>query len=251
MSTSTFGFTSQPAEASQTEAPGAAAHSKVRWLELGLVLLVTILPSIVSSVFTLHVGKPIEGVSSARYVLGWLHQAGGLCLLGYVLHRSGRGFQSIGLHFAVRGVGVGLLVLLWAYLLNVVVRISISPVIKSLAGIGFAHRDMSGLFTIASPGILVIYLLVNAWYEELIARAYFMTELTALTGSAWLAVVLSTIVQASYHLYQGWYNAFSVGLIFFAYSLYYAKTRNIFPVIVAHTLQDLVAGLIYWHRLHR
>ena len=68
-----------------------------------------------------------------------------------------------------------------------------------------------------------------------------MTEVIQLTGSSVLAVVLSTAVQFSYHLYYGWAGAISLGFLFLALSLYYVRTRRALPVIVAHGFFDIYA----------
>jgi membrane protease YdiL (CAAX protease family) len=80
-------------------------------------------------------------------------------------------------------------------------------------------------------------------------RGFLMTEVAALAGMP-AAVVASTLVQTSYHLYQGVPNAIVVGSMFLVFSLYYAQTRRLLPVIVAHTLQDVLALAFYLHRHH-
>lgn len=74
-------------------------------------------------------------------------------------------------------------------------------------------------------------------------RGYVMTEVAQLSGSAALAVFVSTAIQTGYHLYQGPVNTVNVGCCFLVFSLYYAKTRKLFPVIMAHSIMDLLAGI--------
>jgi membrane protease YdiL (CAAX protease family) len=87
---------------------------------------------------------------------------------------------------------------------------------------------------------------VGPFYEEMIARAFTMSEVEALTGSAGLAVVASVALQTSYHLYLGLPNALAVGATFLISACYYARFRRITPVILAHALWNLYVAL---HRL--
>jgi membrane protease YdiL (CAAX protease family) len=90
------------------------------------------------------------------------------------------------------------------------------------------------------------YFLLTPIFEELIVRAYLMTEIIELTGSSLLAVVVSVLLQASYHLYYGWYGAVCLGFSFLILALYYAKYRRALPVMFAHELYDLIVLARIW-----
>ena len=70
-----------------------------------------------------------------------------------------------------------------------------------------------------------------------------MTEVMELTGSSILAVVVSVAIQFSYHLYYGWAGAISLSFIFLVFALYYARSRNALPIVVAHGYFDISAML--------
>jgi Type II CAAX prenyl endopeptidase Rce1-like len=59
---------------------------------------------------------------------------------------------------------------------------------------------------------------VNPFYEELIVRAYLMTELLDFTASPLLAIFASVAVQFSCHLYYGWLigTGLSAGFLVFS-----------------------------------
>jgi len=84
-------------------------------------------------------------------------------------------------------------------------------------------------------------MLLNPFFEELIVRAYLMTEIGELTGSWILAVGVSVVFQAGYHIYYGWPVAVSLGFQFLVFALYYAKTRRAAPIILAHGIFDFWA----------
>ncbi|MGO9543681.1 MAG: CPBP family intramembrane glutamic endopeptidase [Rhodomicrobium sp.] len=105
----------------------------------------------------------------------------------------------------------------------------------SSAHSGSTVRDIFG-----RPSIMAIpYSLLNPFFEELIVRAYLMTEVRALTGSWMLATALSVVVQFSYHLYYGWEGAIALSFLFLVFSIYYARTQRATPIIVAHGIFDI------------
>jgi membrane protease YdiL (CAAX protease family) len=89
--------------------------------------------------------------------------------------------------------------------------------------------------------ILLVYALVNPCFEELIVRAYTMTELAAFKLPEGSIILLSVLLQAGYHLYQGAPAALLGSSLFFVFALYYAATRRALPIILAHLYFDLFA----------
>jgi membrane protease YdiL (CAAX protease family) len=85
---------------------------------------------------------------------------------------------------------------------------------------------------------------LNPFFEELIVRAYLMTEVLDLTGSPTLAVALSVALQFAYHLSYSWAAAISLSFQFLIFALYYAFTRRALPIVVAHSLFD-ISGLVH------
>lgn len=77
--------------------------------------------------------------------------------------------------------------------------------------------------------------------EELIVRAYLMTEVADLTGHMGLAVLASVGFQTLCHLYQGTSAALANAGAFFVAAVFYASTRRATPLIVAHALHNFWA----------
>ena len=101
------------------------------------------------------------------------------------------------------------------------------------------------LFGAGVPLAAIVFQLINPFFEELIARAYVMTKVRLLTNSVSKAVIASTLLQMSYHFYQGAPMAFSEGAGFLVFSIYYAKTNRITPIILAHLYEDLWGTLAF------
>lgn len=93
--------------------------------------------------------------------------------------------------------------------------------------------------------VLILAALQNALLEEVVAVGYLMERLRDLRWSPALVVAASALLRGSYHLYQGW-GAFVgnvvMGLVF---AEYYRRRRRVMPLVVAHTLMDVVVFVGY------
>ncbi len=100
-------------------------------------------------------------------------------------------------------------------------------------------------------GVLpVLFVLLNPFYEELLVRAFLISEVEATYRSTALAVFISIALQISYHLYQGLPVALSHIPTFLLFSLYFVRTRRILPVVLAHMYMDVLALAVYFRHLH-
>lgn len=84
--------------------------------------------------------------------------------------------------------------------------------------------------------------LINAIYEEVFVTGY-LIEAVSERSSVIYAVAGSALLRASYHLYQGPVAAISIGLLGLAFALLYVRGRVLWPIIVAHTILDVIAFL--------
>lgn len=113
----------------------------------------------------------------------------------------------------------------------------------------------AGLAVTVNPGNLpaqrwswVVYVLSaaeNAVLEETIVVGFVLTRLRAAGVGLGPAVAFSAVLRGSYHLYQG-FGAFVgnavMGVVFAAV---YRRTGRVMPLVVAHTLIDIVAFVGY------
>jgi membrane protease YdiL (CAAX protease family) len=233
-----------PSQAIQHEI--SPREKRQRWFELFLVLLIAIGGSLLQSLYLLHFGpSAAPRISSARWLLGLVHEVAGLLLLGYVLSRRSLGFKDLGLRWSLRDVGVGLLVAgisYAAYIFGSMVVHFVQYAVYGSLSTGPSGRDF-----FAHPGVAALpFAFLNPFFEELIVRAYLMTEVLDLTGSSLLAVALSVAVQFSYHLYYGWAGAITLSFQFLTFALYYSRSRRALPIIVAHGFFDISALMRLW-----
>ncbi len=180
----------------------------------------------------------VPATEDARWIGGIVRELIGLLLLGYVLWRRKLRFKDLGLSWSKgtlpTGFGVAA-VACASYLAGSFVThrffVSFLP---------FLHGGVTARALFSSSSVMIVpFFLLSPIFEELIVRAYLMTEVQALTGSWTLATFLSVAIQFSYHLYYGWEGALAVSFLFIVFSVYYARTRNATPIIIAHELFDL------------
>jgi len=93
--------------------------------------------------------------------------------------------------------------------------------------------------------VLVLAAAQNAVLEEVVAVGYLITRLRQLGLGEWPTLAASAVLRGSYHLYQG-FGAFVgnvvMGLVF---GYFYQRRGRVLPLIVAHTLIDIVAFVGY------
>lgn len=93
--------------------------------------------------------------------------------------------------------------------------------------------------------VLILAAAQNAILEEVIVVGYLMTRLRQLGWRVGAVIATSALLRGSYHLYQG-LGAFVGNMIMGGIlSLYFLRTRRVLPLIVAHTLLDVVAFVGY------
>ena len=219
---------------------------RLRWFEVFLVLSIALSGFLLNSLYLLHFGpSAAPHFSSTRWLVGLVHEATGLLLLGYVLSRRSLGFKDLGLRWSFRDVGVGLLVAAASYAAYIFGSIAVHLVHYAIYGSLAAGPTGKDFFT--HPGFAALpFTLLNPFFEELIVRAYLMTEVFELTGSSLLAVGLSVAIQFSYHLYYGWARAITLSFVFLMLALFYDRTHRALPIIVAHSFFDITALIRLW-----
>jgi membrane protease YdiL (CAAX protease family) len=225
---------------------GIAASKGYRWFEVSLVLLISFGSYILKSLYLLIYGRNIlPPIQDSRWVFQIIQEISGILLLGYVLSRRRLRFRNLGLRWSFADLRDGIVVIVAAYMTYVAgyyLVYSIHYAIFASAPSGMNAREFFG-----HPSFMAIPLfLLNPFFEELIVRAYLMTEIKEMTGSWILSVTVSTAVQFSYHLYYGWLGAISLSFQFLVFSIYYARTQRATPIIIGHGFFDILGLVRLW-----
>jgi membrane protease YdiL (CAAX protease family) len=242
-------------------APGpAAVRRRVAaevWIVLGLSLGQSALYSVVNIVARLTAATPLAQQSAAlnvsrspRPLLDLTYQLLGIgfalmpvALALYLLSADGRSaVRRIGLDGRRPGrdlaVGVGLAALigipgLGLYALGRALGITVEVQASALNAVWW------------TVPVLVLSALQNALLEEVIAVGYLMERLRTFRWSPVAVVAASAVLRGSYHLYQGFGPFVGNMVMGVVFAEYYRRRRRVMPLVVAHTLLDVVAFVGY------
>lgn len=231
------------------DAGGTAVPPKVLREELLVVLALSLLADAVFAIINLT-SAPIRGVEVALFPQVSLPRqlasiAFGLApvwLVAHVLRRSGQGVGAIGLALdrpsrdALQGAGLAAVVGaagLGLYLGSV--WLGVNRIVVPVPPLGH-------WWTIP---VLILGSARTALLEEVIAVGYLITRLGHLGWSGRAAVSASALLRGSYHLFQGWggfVGNLALGALF---GWIFLRTRRTWPLVVAHFLLDVGAGVLY------
>lgn len=93
--------------------------------------------------------------------------------------------------------------------------------------------------------VLTLAAIQNAILEEVIVVGYLMVRLRQCAWSPVAIVATSAILRGSYHLYQGFGAFVGNAVMGVVFALVFARTKRIGPLVVAHSLLDVVAFVGY------
>jgi membrane protease YdiL (CAAX protease family) len=160
-----------------------------------------------------------------------------LGFLAWFLRIRGWTLEKFGLAFSWSGTTIGLALLAVTYALVVGVQY--------FAQAAF-HYDMQAAIARApkfdedlSMQLLFLLAVVNAIAEELFVAGYIITALQPRRG-LWMAINVSVVVRLLYHLYQGPIGVLTAVPMGLLYGYLYSRTRQLWPLIVAHVLLILI-----------
>ncbi len=93
--------------------------------------------------------------------------------------------------------------------------------------------------------VLLLSALQNALLEEVIVVGYLMERLRELRWGPVAIIAASALLRGSYHLYQGIGPFFGNVVMGVVFAEYYRRRGRVMPLVVAHTLLDVVAFVGY------
>ena len=223
---------------------------RTQWEEVVIVLALSLLPSAIYALITLF-EAPIAGVTvraafdNVDVVRQVVNVVFGLAPVALVLHigrRSAEGLSPFGLGVAtVRsdvmwGLAGGLAIAavgLFVYLGSL--ALEINRFVVPVPPIGY-------WWTVP---ILVLGALAAALLEEVIGVGYLVSRLERLGWPGVGAVASSALLRGGYHLYQGWGGFAGNVALGAVFGFAFLRWRRTWPLVVAHLVVDVLAGLGY------
>ena len=160
-----------------------------------------------------------------------------LGFLAWFLRIRGWTLEKFGLSFSWRGTAMGVVLLAFTYALTIGAQF-IAQIVFNYdlqAAAARAPKVDPGL----SMQLVFLVSVVNGIFEELFVAGYIITSLTPRRGM-WMAINVSVIVRLLYHLYQGPIGILTIVPMGLLYGYVYSRTHQLWPLIVAHVLVDLI-----------
>lgn len=213
-----------------------------RLQHLGLVLFVSLAMPIVGSCYILLGGTaPTDPMQQKlRLFSALITETISLVVLAYVMRSQGKTWEAIGwkpeFFDVARAIGLFILINVVTYL----IFLTVNYASWKYVGHRLTPKSLRNLFGFGISFLSIAFICLNPFFEELIVRAYVMSEMLDMGARHWTAIVVSVALQMSYHLYQGPVNALALTIVFTGFSIYYARRRRIMPVILAHLFFDLL-----------
>jgi membrane protease YdiL (CAAX protease family) len=239
------GAAAVPPRSGESERPsGPASGSRTPaalWIEVLAVLCLAYFPWFFSGVVGLVKGDSTADFSSLNqlfWVVNALQVSAPLLL---IVAWSGEGWARFGIVRPKWITDTLLACLVWAselFVRGFVVSCLPAWMLESPAVIHTAKP--------ASPQGAEAYLLLLAWYaasafvEELVVRGYLFVRLEQLLRSTSRAVVITALLFASYHLYQGITPAIMDVPVGIVYALWFSWCRRLWPLCAAHALHNFL-----------
>ena len=94
-------------------------------------------------------------------------------------------------------------------------------------------------------GLWVFVAMTAGFCEEFVFRGYLQRQISEWSGSVPVGIVVPSLIFGCLHLYQGVGSAIGITCLGLIYAVFAARLGNLRSVMIAHALQDLLAGLIY------
>lgn len=176
-------------------------------------------------------------------VLQALLVLGGVYLLLAAREQS---FEQIGLRAPRReDFGRALIVVLAGFGANLLLTLAVvvlSPgtLEDHIAGLESLAVGLTGDTPIAA---MLLLLLLVGFYEEIVARGLLLTRARELVGGFWAPALISAVLFALGHFYQGFYGVVQTAMFGLVLAVFTLKWGTLWPAILAHAAINMVSLL--------
>jgi membrane protease YdiL (CAAX protease family) len=93
--------------------------------------------------------------------------------------------------------------------------------------------------------VLLLSAFQNAFLEEIVVVGYLFERLRAMSWGMTAAIIASALLRGTYHIYQGFGGFAGNAAMGIVFAYFYARTKRVGPLIVAHALIDSIAFVGY------
>jgi membrane protease YdiL (CAAX protease family) len=229
----------EPDEA-PTQLAAPAVPNATTVLDVGVVLAVAVIPDLCSAMRPYQPDDRSFVADHTFYIVRALQVSAPTL---YLMFRCGEPWRNFGIcrpnwltDLAV-GVGVWLANLVaWEFVCN-----AFAGPIARLYDDAAINDWRPAASTVSRQVLFWASCLANGFAEELVMRAYLIPRFERLLRSTWLSVLLTTVLFAGYHAYQGMIGVVFAAVVGLVFGCAFCMLRRLWPIAVAHAIADLVA----------
>jgi membrane protease YdiL (CAAX protease family) len=145
--------------------------------------------------------------------------------------------EKVGLAVSWRGTWHGWLLLLGTYVMIMGLQLLVDQVLPSQ--LQSAARQYPSADPRVDMQLVFLASTINGLFEEVFVAGYVITALREARGT-WTAINVSTVIRLLYHLYQGPLALITIVPLGLLFGYYYTRTRQLWPLILAHVLIDII-----------
>jgi membrane protease YdiL (CAAX protease family) len=210
-------------------------QKRERVLELA-VFLFLIVPSMSLSFLVVRQGNLTFVIAAIATILRDLSL---VVLIAFFLWRNGEGRDRINWRFrSSRDVFLGIVLFVFmflaaGYLDQLLQAAGFSKPATPLPKFLTAHGSAEYL-------LAVVLVAVVAFAEEIIFRGYMILRLTEVTGNSVAAILVSSVIFALGHGYEGTAGVITVAFMGLAFAIVYVRTGSLAAPMIMHFLQDFI-----------
>jgi membrane protease YdiL (CAAX protease family) len=241
------GASREASVAAATSSGEAAAAARSAGLELWLETLVVVLIAALGPYFAATAGFIWPEVDAAlgrvevvyvelSHIVSVLPS---IALVLFLIWRGGEGWRVHGLA-RPRLLRDGILTVI-VFAVDFVLYLALVEVMTNLLGEAAVNEFYERLLQLfPKPQDLADYILsavaivLGAFSEELVFRGYLIPRLERLLGSIDRAALVSTLIFAGYHVYQGVIGLVGVFLFGLVMAVFFCLTKRLWPLVVVH-----------------
>jgi len=235
-----------PRKLARPKDPGSGSRTSAQlWIEVLAVLALAYVPGLFSAVTTVTGWLPAHQPSPFKYRMAFdiirsLRVAAPVLVIMALSRDSWQQFGIVRPRWIFDALG-GCAI----WVADIAAHRFVMSLLPRSTLAGLASEQVHGT---RPEGTAELFLLVVAcgaigFAEELVMRAYLITRFQRLLSSTWIAVVVTTAMFASCHIYQGAAGVIGAAAGGLVYALAFCWFRRIWPVCIAHALYDFLLWL--------
>jgi membrane protease YdiL (CAAX protease family) len=186
----------------------------------------------------LHIAPPQPHITNLLAIRSLIQKLLALVVVFCIGRIRGWSFATLGFQISWKWTGVGVLLCVFVTVASSLIHRLVHAIHPEPATLGVSV----GVLTLP---VILIFSVVNPVFEETLEAGYLIRSLQRF--GMWPAVLASGFFKSFLHAYQGISGALGIFAIGMILGFAYWKWRQLWPLIVCHSLRDFIGLLFIVH----